>query len=120
MRIVFSKKLKHSNPTTSKNMDSVTKLRTRVQEMDPECMKGVCEQIAEIKRIVSETKKKLTKEERAAVRAYRHSMLERIQAADENHLEKEGVYVPRIRFTSDVFVKWLEIAKSIPSEHEFK
>jgi hypothetical protein len=40
-------------------------------------------------------------------------MLERIQATDEKHLEKEGVYVPRIRFTSDVFEKWCEIAKSI-------
>jgi len=83
-------------------------------------MKQVCEQIAEIKRVVAETKKKLTKEQRAEVRAYRHSMLERIQAADEKHLEQEGVYVPRIRFTSDVFEKWCEIARSIPSEHEFK
>ena len=83
-------------------------------------MKHVCEQIAEIKRVVAETKKKLTKEQRAEVRAYRHSMLERIQAADEKHLEQEGVYVPRIRFTSDVFEKWCEIARSIPSEHEFK
>ena len=83
-------------------------------------MKQVCEQIAEIKRVVTETKKQLTKEQRAEVRAYRHSMLERIQAVDEKHLEKEGVYVPRIRFTSDVFEKWYEIATSIPSEHEFK
>lgn len=84
-------------------------------------MKGICEQIAEIKRVVNETKKKLTKEERAAVRAYRHSMLERIQAADELHQEREsGVYIPRIKFTSDVFVKWYEIAKSVPSNHEFK
>ena len=83
-------------------------------------MKQVCEQIAEIKRVVTETKKKLTKEERDAVRAYRHSMMERIQAADEKHLEKEGVYVPRIRFASDVFEKWREIANTIPSDHEFK
>ena len=76
-------------------------------------MKQVCEQIAEIKRVVTETKKKLTKEQRAEVRAYRHSMLQRIQAVDEKHLEKEGVYVPRIRFTSDVFEKWYEIAKSV-------
>ena len=83
-------------------------------------MKEVCDQIAEIKRVVKETKKQLTKEDRQAVRAYRHSMMERIQAADEKHLEKEGVYVPRIRFASDVFEKWCEIAKSIPSDHEFK
>ena len=76
-------------------------------------MKQVCEQIAEIKRVVTETKKQLTKEQRAEVRAYRHSMLQRIQAVDEKHLEKEGVYVPRIRFTSDVFEKWYEIAKSV-------
>jgi hypothetical protein len=82
-------------------------------------MKQVCDQIAEIKRVVTETKKKLTKEQRAEVRAYRHSMLERIQATDEKHLEKEGVYVPRIRFTSDVFEKWCVIAKSV-SENEFK
>ena len=76
-------------------------------------MKQVCEQIAEIKRVVTETKKQLTKEQMAEVRAYRHSMLQRIQAVDEKHLEKEGVYVPRIRFTSDVFEKWYEIAKSV-------
>lgn len=83
-------------------------------------MKEVCDQIAEIKRIVKETKKQLTKEQRAEVRAYRHSMLERIQAVDEKHLEKEGIYVPRIRFTSDVFKKCHEIANTIPSNHEFK
>jgi len=86
-----------------------------------ESMKEVCEQIAEIKRVVRETKKRLTKEEKQAVRAYRHSMLERIQAVDEMHQEKEsGVHIPRIKFTSDVFVKWIEIAKSVPSNHEFK
>jgi hypothetical protein len=86
-----------------------------------ETMKEVCEQIAEIKRVVSETKKQLTKEERQAVRAYRHSMLERIQAADEHHKEKEsGINIPRLKFTSDVFVKWNEIANSVPSNHEFK
>ena len=69
------------------------------------CMK-VCEQIADIKRVVNE--KQLTKEEKEAVRAYRHSMLQRIQAVDEKHLEKEGIYVPRIRFTSDVFEKWFK------------
>ena len=83
-------------------------------------MKQVCEQIAEIKRVIKETKKQLTKEERQAVQAYRHSMLERIQAANEKHLEQEGVYVPRIRFTSNVFEKWREIANTIPSNHEFK
>ena len=86
-----------------------------------EYMKDVCEQIAEIKRVVKETKKQLTKEERQAVRVYRHSMLERIQAVDEHHKEKEtGIYLPRLRFTSDVFAKWEEIAKTIPSTHEFK
>lgn len=96
-------------------------LRHRVLDMTPEYMKDVCEQIAEIKRDVSETKKKLTKEERQAVQAYRHSMLERIQAADEHHTEIEsGKHIPRIKFTSDVFVKWIEIAKTIPSNHEFK
>ena len=83
-------------------------------------MKEVCEQIAEIKRVIKETKKQLTKEQRAEVRAYRHSMMERIQAANEKHLEKEGIYVPRIRFTSDVFAKCHEIANTIPSNHEFK
>ena len=96
-------------------------LRNRVLHMNPEYMKEVCGQIAEIKRVVSETKKKLTKEERQAVRAYRHSMLERIQAVNEMHEEKEtGIYLPRIKFTSDVFAKWNEIANSVPSDHEFK
>jgi len=62
-------------------------LRNRVLHMSPEYMKEVCEQIAEIKRVVKETKKQLTKEERQAVRAYRHSMLERIQAVDEMYKE---------------------------------
>jgi hypothetical protein len=85
-----------------------------------ESMKEVCEQIAEIRRVVKKTKKQLTKEEKEAVRAYRHSMLERIQAVDEMHQEKEkGVPIPRLKFTSDVFVKWIEIAKSVPS-NEFK
>lgn len=83
-------------------------------------MKEVCNQIKEIKRVMTETKKQLTKEEREAVRVYRHSMIERIQAANEKHLEKEGIYVPRIRFTSDVFAKCHEIANTIPSNHEFK
>ena len=83
-------------------------------------MKEVCEQLAEIKRVVTETKKQLTKEERAEVRAYRHSMMQRIQAVNEKHLEKEGIYVPRIRFTSDIFEKCHEIAKTIPSNNEFK
>jgi hypothetical protein len=84
-------------------------------------MKNICDQIAEIKRVVKETKKKLTKEDREAVQAYRHSILERIQATNELHQEIEtGIYVPRIKFTSDVFVRWKEIANSIPSNHEFK
>lgn len=96
-------------------------LRHRVLEMNPEYMKEVCEQIAEIKRVVRETKKQLTKEESQAVRAYRHSMLERIQAVDEMHKEIEtGIYTPRLKFTCDVFAKWEQIAKSVPSNHEFK
>jgi len=96
-------------------------LRHRVLHMNPEYMKDVCEQIAEIKRVVKETKKHLTKEEKQAVCAYRHSMLERIQAADEMHQAKElGEHIPRIKFTSDVFVKWFEIAKTVPSNYEFK
>jgi predicted nucleotidyltransferase len=85
-----------------------------------ETMKEVCEQIAEIKRVVRETKKKLTKEEKQAVRAYRHSMLERIQAADEHKEKESGIHIPRLKFTSDVFAKWKEIANSVPSNHEFK
>ncbi len=81
-------------------------------------MKEVCEQIAEIKRVIKETKKQLTKEEQQAVQAYRHSMLERIQAVNEKHLEKEGIYVPRIRFTSDVFKKCNEISNEF--EHDAK
>ena len=52
-------------------------------------MKEVCDQIAEIKRVITETKKHLTKEEREEVRVYRHSMMQRIQAVNEKHLEKE-------------------------------
>jgi sialic acid synthase SpsE len=81
-------------------------------------MKEVCNQIAEIKRVITETKKQLTKEEREAVRIYRHSMLQRIQAVNEKHLEKEGIYVPRIRFTSDVFKKCNEISNKF--EHDAK
>jgi hypothetical protein len=98
-------------------------LRTRVQEVDADCMKGICEQIAEIKRVVSATKKKLTKEERAAVRAYRHNMLERIRATDEMYTAIESgetMTRPKFENATETFVKWLEIAKSIPSEHEFK
>lgn len=82
-------------------------------------MKEVCDQIAEIKRAIKETKKQLTKEERDEVRAYRHSMMERIQAVNEKHLEQEGIYVPRIRFTSNVFKTCQEIANTI-SSNEFK
>ena len=82
-------------------------------------MKQVCDQIADIKRVFTETKKQLTKEQMAEVRAYRHSMIQRIQAVNEKHLEKEGIYVPRIRFTSDVFKTCHEIAKTIPS-NKFK
>lgn len=79
-------------------------------------MKEVCDQIAEIKRVVKETKKHLTKEEMEEVRAYRHSMIQRIQAVNEKHLEKEGVYVPRIRFTSDVFKKCNEISNKFKDD----
>ena len=79
-------------------------------------MKEVCDQIAEIKRVITETKKHLTKEEREEVRVYRHSMMQRIQAVNEKHLEKEGVYVPRIRFTSDVFKKCNEISNKFKDD----
>jgi sialic acid synthase SpsE len=96
-------------------------LRNRVLHMSPEYMKEVCEQIAEIKRVVTDTKKQLTKEERQAVKTYRHSMLERIQAVDEMYTEIEtGIHNPRLKFTCDVFEKWEQIAKSVPSTHEFK
>ncbi len=92
-----------------------TKLRSQKSNVPHEdCMKDICEQIAEIKRVVKEIKKKLTKEEKEAVRVYRHSMLERIQAVDEKYIEKEtGIYIPRLKFTSGVFVKCNEIAKGI-------
>jgi len=60
-------------------------------------MKEVCDQIAEIKRVMMETKKRLTKEELKDIQTYRHSMLQRIQAVNEKHLEKEVIYVPRLR-----------------------
>ena len=86
-------------------------LRNRVQDIDPDCMKEVCEQIADIKRVVNETKKRLTKEQKEAVRAYRHSMLERIQAVDEKHQAKEkGQLTSRIKFMSSVFEEWDAIA----------
>ncbi len=98
-------------------------LRQRICDWDPEYMKEVCEQIAEIRRVVKETKKQLTKEERQEVRAYRHSMLERIKAADEmyNRIEMgENISRPKFKNAPETFVKWLEIAKSVPSNHEFK
>lgn len=79
-------------------------------------MKEVCDHIAEIKRVITETKKRLTKEEMEEVRAYRHSMIQRIQAVNEKHLEKEGVYVPHIRFTSDVFKKCNEISNKFKDD----
>ena len=82
-------------------------------------MKEVCDQIAEIKRVITETKKQLTEKQRAEVREYRQSMIQRIQAVNEKHLEKEGIYVPRLRFTSDVFKKCNEIANTI-SSNKFK
>jgi len=81
-------------------------------------MKEVCNQIAEIKRVMMETKKRLTKEELQDIQTYRHSMLQRIQAVNEKHLEKEGVYVPRLRFTSDVFKKCNKISNEF--EHDAK
>ena len=82
-------------------------------------MKEVCDQIAEIKRVFKETKKRLTKEEIQDIQTYRHSMIQRIQAVNEKHLEKEGIYVPRLRFTSDVFKKCHEISNTI-SSNKFK
>jgi sialic acid synthase SpsE len=81
-------------------------------------MKEVCDQIAEIKRVMMETKKRLTKEELQDIQTYRNSMLQRIQAVNEKHLEKEGIYVPRLRFTSDVFKKCHEISNEF--EHDAK
>ena len=81
-------------------------------------MKEVCDQIAEIKRVMMETKKRLTKEELQDIQTYRNSMLQRIQAVNEKHLEKEGIYVPRLRFTSDVFNKCNEISNEF--EHDAK
>jgi hypothetical protein len=81
-------------------------------------MKEVCNQIAEIKRVMMETKKRLTKEELQDIQTYRNSMLQRIQAVNEKHLEKEGIYVPRLRFTSDVFKKCNEISNEF--EHDAK
>jgi sialic acid synthase SpsE len=81
-------------------------------------MKEVCNQIAEIKRVIMETKKRLTKEELQDIQTYRQSMIQRIQAVNEKHLEKEGIYVPRLRFTSDVFKKCNEISNEF--EHDAK
>jgi hypothetical protein len=83
------------------------------------CMKEVCDQIAEIKRVVKASKKMLTKEQRAEVHAYRHSMMERIQATHELHLERESSG-KRITWAPTVFEEWHTIANSIPSNHEFK
>jgi uncharacterized protein YnzC (UPF0291/DUF896 family) len=81
-------------------------------------MKEVCDHIAEIKRVFKETKKRLTKEEIQDIQTYRQSMIQRIQAVNEKHLEKEGIYVPRLRFTSDVFKKCNEISNEF--EHDAK
>jgi mevalonate kinase len=81
-------------------------------------MKEVCNQIAEIKRVIMETKKRLTKEDIQDIQTYHHSMLQRIQAVNEKHLEKEGIYVPHLRFTSDVFKKCNEISNEF--EHDTK
>jgi hypothetical protein len=85
-------------------------------------MKEVCNHLAEIKRVIKESNKQLTKEEREAIKAYRHKMLERIQAADEMHKEKELEKMPKCKSEckSEVFVKWKDIAKTIPSNIEFK
>jgi uncharacterized protein YnzC (UPF0291/DUF896 family) len=79
-------------------------------------MKEVCDHIAEIKRVFKETKKRLTKEEIQDIQTYRHSMIQRIQAVNEKHLEKEGIYVPRLRFTSDVFKKCHEISNKFKDD----
>jgi hypothetical protein len=64
-----------------------------------EQMKEVCAQIAEIRRVIKETKKQLTKEQRQAVREYRRDVLGRTK--------------------QPVFEEWQQIARSIPSSHEF-
>jgi hypothetical protein len=81
-------------------------------------MKEVCEQIGEIKRVVNESKKQLTKEQRKEVRAYRHAMMERIKATHELHLEREST--GRRVTWNNVFEEWKTIANRIPSNHEFK
>ena len=64
-----------------------------------EQMKEVCAQIAEIRRVIKETKKQLTKEQRQAVREYRRDVLGRTK--------------------QPVFEEWQQMARSIPSSHEF-
>lgn len=82
-------------------------------------MKEVCEQIAEIKRVVNEAKKRLTKEQKAEVRAYRHAIMERIQETHELHLERE-MSGKHLTWKPTVFEEWHTIANSIPSNHVFK
>jgi len=78
-------------------------------------MKGVFAQLAEIKRVVRKAKKQLTEEEKAEVRAYRHAIMERIQATHELHLERE-MTGRHVSWKPTVFEKWNTIARNINSE----
>ena len=101
-------------------MANITELRYQKSYVSPEeCMKGICEHIGEIKRVVNEAKKQLTKEEKAEVRAYRHAMMERIQATHELHLEREASG-RHVTWNPTVFEKWNTISRSIPSDYTFK
>lgn len=101
-------------------MANVTELRYQKSCVPPEeCMKDICEQIGEIKRVVNEAKKQLTKEEKAEVRAYRHAMMERIRATHELHLERE-VTGRHVTWKPTIFEKWNTISRNIPSNHIFK
>jgi len=80
-------------------------------------MKEVFAQLAEIKRVVKQAKKQLTKEERAEVRAYRHAMMERIKATHELHLERETTG-RHVRWEPTVFEKWNTIARNIQTDYD--
>ena len=115
---MFSTVIMYSNGQYFNNHRSFKKLKHPIHSSDKmdhhEKMKAVCDQIAEIKRVVKESKKMLTKEQRAEVRAYRHSMTERIQATHELHLARESSG-KRITWAPTVFEEWHTIANSIPS-----
>lgn len=93
-----------------------TQLRSQKSCVPPEeTMKEVFAQLAAIKRVVRKAKKHLTEEEKAEVRAYRHAMMERIQATHEKHLERE-ITGRRVSWEPTVFEKWNTIARNINSE----